>query len=52
MRQLETVVLAAEDTSELFGEVHAVIDDHRKADYQGVAQQIDDAIGRLASVTR
>jgi hypothetical protein len=49
--QWETVVLAAEDISELFGEVHGAIDDHRKPDYDGVAVEIDDAIEKLAKLT-
>ena len=51
-RQWETVVLAAEEVSELFGEVHAAIDDHRKPDFEKVAPQIDDAIQKLANVPR
>lgn len=49
-RQWETVVLAAEDISELFNQVHAAIDEHRKPDYAAVAEPIDDAINRLAAL--
>jgi hypothetical protein len=50
-RKWESVVLAAEDISELFGEVHAAIDERRKPDYEKVASGIDDAIERLATLT-
>ena len=49
-RQLETVVLAAEDIRELFSKVHAAIDEHQKPDFESVAPEIDDAIRRLAKL--
>lgn len=49
-RQWETVVVASEDISELFNQVHSAIDDHRQPDYEAVAAPIEDALGRLAAV--
>ena len=47
----ETVVVAAEDISELFNQVHSAIDDHREPDFAAIAEPIEDAIERLAGVT-
>ena len=50
-RHWETVVLAAEDISELFNQVHSAIDEHREPDFAAVADAIEAAIERLGSVT-
>lgn len=49
-RQWETIVVAAEDISESFNQVHAAIDDHREPNYGDVARPVEDAIQRLAAV--
>ncbi|HWB10727.1 MAG TPA: hypothetical protein VG826_15970 [Pirellulales bacterium] len=49
-RHWENLVLAAEDISELAGDVHAAIDNHRSPDYERVGPLIDEAIWRLANL--
>ncbi|HWB14411.1 MAG TPA: hypothetical protein VG826_34615 [Pirellulales bacterium] len=51
-RQWETVVVAAEDISELFSQVHSAIDEHRPPDYASVAKSIQEAIERLQGAQR
>ncbi|HEX7446741.1 MAG TPA: hypothetical protein VF306_04300 [Pirellulales bacterium] len=51
-RHWEQVVVASEDLNELWGEIHAAIDEHQAPDYSTRQKAIDDAVERLQSVPR